>query len=77
MKLTDAKTGSWVAVPALPEDGDDQHEARSLGIAPGRPIRVIRRAPMWGPLLLDVGGQTKALRWRTASHLEVEPVLSL
>jgi len=74
MKLTSVKTGTWVVVQALPDDPGAQQEVRSLAVNPGRPIRVIRRAPLWGPLLLDVNGSTRALRWKTASRVEVEAV---
>lgn len=57
----------------MPADARTEQQVRSLGLLPGSGLRLIRRAPFHGPLLLEVGGRTIALGWRIASGLEVIP----
>jgi ferrous iron transport protein A len=74
VRLTDAKTGARLALQDMPTDANTEHQVRSLGLLPGARLRLIRRAPFRGPLLIEVGGRVIALGWKIASGLEVSPV---
>jgi ferrous iron transport protein A len=76
VRLTDARTGAQLTLQALPVDPITEGQVRSLGLAPGGAVRLLRRAPFHGPLLLEVGGRVIALGWKIASGLEVSPVPS-
>lgn len=47
---------------------------RALGLAPGAVVRVIRRAILHGPVLIDVHGRQLALGRGVARRVHVEPV---
>ncbi len=71
MQLTDAKTGARLTLQAMSADANIEHQVRSLGLLPGGAVRLLRRAPFRGPLLIEVGGRVIALGWKIASGLEV------
>jgi len=73
MRLTRAKTGALLVVRRLPEHPDAERQIRSVGLLPGSLTRIIRRAPFWGPLLLEAGGRTVVLGWQVARRVEVMP----
>lgn len=73
MRLTRAKTGAPLVVRRLPEHPDTERQIRAVGLQPGSLTRIIRRAPFWGPLLLEAEGRTIALGWRAAWSLDVMP----
>ena len=73
MRLTDARTGAHLTLHGLPVDPIAESQVRSLGLLPGGAVRLIRRAPFHGPLLLEVEGRVIALGWKIASGLEVSP----
>jgi ferrous iron transport protein A len=58
----------------MPADAGAEGQVRSLGLLPGVALRLVRRAPFHGPLLLEVEGRLIALGWKIASGLEVSPV---
>lgn len=45
---------------------------RQLGLSPGRIVKVLRYAPMGGPLMLDIEGRSIALGRGIAARVEVE-----
>jgi Fe2+ transport system protein FeoA len=71
MRLTKAKTGAPIVVRRLPEYPDAEREIHAVGLLPGGLIRIIRRAPFWGPLLLETEGRTVALGWKVARSVDV------
>jgi len=73
VRLIDAKTGATLTLHGLPADPMAESQVRSLGLIPGSSVRLIRRAPFHGPLLLEVQGRVIALGWKIASGLEVSP----
>jgi Fe2+ transport system protein FeoA len=73
MRLTKAKTGAPLVVRRLPEHPDAEREIRAIGLLPGNLTRIIRRAPLWGPLLLEAESRTVALSWRVAWSTDVMP----
>ena len=73
MRLTDARPGAQLTLRGLPVDPIAEGQVRSLGLLPGGAVRLLRRAPFHGPLLLEVEGRIIALGWKIASGLEVSP----
>ena len=45
---------------------------REMGILPGAPIRLVRRAPLGCPIEFEVGGARLALRGRDAAQIFVQ-----
>jgi Fe2+ transport system protein FeoA len=45
-----------------------------MGLCPGREVKVIRYAPMGGPILVDVEGRSVALGRGIASRVKVEKI---
>lgn len=74
MRLTDARPGDRLALRSMPADTGTESQVRSLGLLTGVALRLVRRAPFRGPLLLEVEGRVIALGWKIASGLEVSPV---
>ncbi len=73
MRLTDARNGDQLILQRLPANPAAEGQVRSLGLLPGGSVRLLRRAPFRGPLLLEVDGRIIALGWKIASGLEVSP----
>lgn len=74
VRLTEAQTGAQLTLRGLPANPTAEGQARSLGLLPGVALRLVRRAPFRGPLLLEVEGRVIALGWKIASGLEVSQV---
>jgi Fe2+ transport system protein FeoA len=74
VRLTDARPGDHLALRSMPADAGTEGQVRSLGLLPGGAVRLLRRAPFHGPLLLEVDGRIIALGWKIASGLEVSLV---
>mgnify|MGYP001061099665 CR=1 FL=1 len=74
MRLTDARPGDHLALRSMPADAGAEGQVRALGLLPGVALRLVRRAPFRGPLLLEVEGRVIALGWKIASGLEVSPL---
>ena len=75
MCLLDIEIGIWVKVIGF--EGGDKFQDRLLqhGLYPGDLARVLRAAPLKGPLLVEVGGREIALGRGVARKIlvEVEP----
>lgn len=56
------------------EDGEYFRRLLSLGLTPGQVIKVNRKSPFGGPLQLDVGGASLAIRRSEADLLELVAV---
>ena len=79
MSLLDVHIGNWATVTGV--DGEARMVAalRQHGIFPGDRIRVIRIAPLGGPLLVEVNTREVALGRGVAAKVkvELEPCASL
>ena len=51
-----------------------QHKMLSLGLLPGDLARVVRRAPLDGPVLIEISGREFALGRDVAEKIEVVEV---
>ena len=74
MLLVDAEMAACVRVTGFVEGKGVATKLRQLGILPGEMIKVIRKAPLGGPLLVDAQGRTVAIGRGVASKIEVEEV---
>lgn len=73
MRLDAYPTGRCGTVVRIDADFDLAARMKALGIAPGRRIRVIRRAPLRGPLQVRCGQTDLILRRADARHIQVCP----
>ncbi len=74
MVLLEVPIGTTVRVTAYHSEGDLEGKLRQLGLMPGDPVRVLRKAPLQGPVLLEIGGREIALGVGIAALIEVEDV---
>jgi ferrous iron transport protein A len=74
MRLLDVEVGKWVTVMAF--DGGEKFQDRLLqhGLYPGDRARILRTAPLDGPLLVEVSGRELALGRDVAKKIVVEMV---
>jgi len=50
------------------------YKLRQLGLYPGREVKILRYAPLGGPVMIDVEGRSIAIGRGIASRVEVEVV---
>ena len=72
MTLTQAKTGQTVRIMRFDGGLGFEHKLRQLGLFPGDQARVLRHAPLGGPILVEVEGRSIALGRGVASRVIVE-----
>ena len=72
MRLIDVEHGTWVKV--LGFEGNSRFQGRLLqhGLYPGDRARILRCAPLNGPLLVEVSGREIALGQGVAQMILVE-----
>lgn len=71
MALTEAKIGEVVRVVGF-HGGKTHDRLQQVGLYPGDRMRVLRLAPLGGPILVDVGGREMALGRGVAARILVE-----
>ena len=72
MVLLDVKKGDWARVLRLNGGAGLEDKLTQHGLYPGDCVRVLRAAPMGGPLLVDVHGREIALGRGIAEKILVE-----
>jgi Fe2+ transport system protein FeoA len=73
MRLTEVEAETWVKLVGIEGlDGAEQKLAQ-FGLFTGDHARVVRRAPLGGPLLLEAGGREIAIGRSLAERILVEP----
>ena len=72
VNLYDATRQSDLKVLLISGDYDIRHSLNELGIHPGDRIRVLRRAPFGGPLLIETRGAQVAIGRQLAERIRVE-----
>ena len=70
-RLSEVDPGSRVRVVAVAED-DGNQRLLEMGLVPGTPLEVARRAPFGGPLLIRVRGGMLAIDRDWARAVAVE-----
>lgn len=73
VRLDAYPTGRCGTVVRIDAEFDLTARMKALGIAPGRRLRVIRRAPFRGPIQVRCGQTDLILRRADASHIQVCP----
>jgi ferrous iron transport protein A len=72
MTLLNAPLGQWLKVIALNGGSGLRARLTQYGVFEGDCLRVLRAAPLRGPLLVEVNGREIALGRRVAEKIEVE-----
>lgn len=72
MRLTDIEIGTWVIVIGFEGGFKFQDRLLQHGIYPGDKARILRAAPLDGPLLVEVSGREMALGRAVAQQIMVE-----
>ena len=72
LSLPDLAPNASATIQDMPT-GHDQHitRLRELGLVPGTKIRLVRRAPLGGPIEVSVRGSRLALRCSEAQHIKI------
>lgn len=47
---------------------------RQLGLCPGRVVKILRYAPLGGPVMIEVGGRSVAIGRGIAAKIKVEKI---
>ena len=71
MHLIDIENDDWIKISGF--EGAIELTLRQYGLFPGDVARVVRKAPLDGPFLLEIGGREIALSRRIAAKIIVEP----
>lgn len=72
MVLLDVKIGAWARILSLDGGAGLRDKLTQHGLYPGDCVRVVRTAPLGGPLLVDVHGREIALGRGIAQKILVE-----
>jgi ferrous iron transport protein A len=72
MKLLDIPKGQSAKIVGFKGGRCVDFKLRQLGLSPGREVKVLRFAPLGGPLMLDVEGRSVAIGRGIAARVEVE-----
>ncbi len=71
MTLLNLKNGEASAVAAIEETAHCYERLLELGFTVGEKIRVLRRAPLGGPIQVEVRGASYAIGRADAHHIKV------
>lgn len=47
---------------------------REMGLAAGRDVECVRRGPLGGPMVMQMGGSVYAMEQALASRIEITPI---
>ena len=72
MSLIDIEAGTWVRVTGFEGGAKFQDRLLQHGLYPGDRARVLRSAPLNGPLLVEVSGRELAIGRVVAQKILVE-----
>ena len=72
MTLSQVQAGELVRIERFQGGRNLEFKLRQLGLIPGDIIRVLRQAPLGGPVLIEADGRTIALGRGVASKVVVE-----
>lgn len=74
MKLLDITKGEKVRIIDYTGGRGVGHKLRQIGLYPGREVKVLRYAPLGGPVMIEVDGRSVALGRGIAERVQVEAV---
>ncbi len=72
MQLSQIKRDGTFRVTKLNSENESVIRLMSLGMLPGREIRLTHEAPLGDPIAVNFGGCHMSLRLRDAAEIEVE-----
>lgn len=72
MKLLDTPKNKTVMIVDYEGGKGVGFKLRQLGLCPGRKVKILRYAPLGGPVMIDIDGRSVALGRGIASRVEVE-----
>ena len=72
MKLLDTPKNKSVMIVDYEGGKGVGFKLRQLGLCPGRKVKILRYAPLGGPVMIDIDGRSVALGRGIASRVEVE-----
>jgi len=72
MKLLDTPKNQTVMIVDYEGGKGVGFKLRQLGLCPGRKVKILRYAPLGGPVMIDIDGRSVALGRGIASRVEVE-----
>lgn len=72
MKLLDAPKNKSVRIIHYSGGKGVDFKLRQLGLTPGQEVKVLRFAPLGGPVMVDVEGRSVALGRGIAARIQVE-----
>ncbi len=72
MNLLEAKNGKWVRVVRVDGGSILQNRLTQHGLYPGDCLRVLRAAPLGGPLLVEINGREIAIGRGVAQKIFIE-----
>jgi ferrous iron transport protein A len=72
LPLLKAAMGQWLRVVSFGTQPQLSNQLLQLGLLPGDSLRIIREAPLGGPLLVEFNGRSVALGRGVASLIIVE-----
>ena len=73
MTLDQLAIGAEATVSRVGGEGAARNHILSMGVIPGEPVKVIKRAPMGDPIEIRVRGYALTLRADDAAQIEVSP----
>ena len=73
MTLDQLAIGSEATVARVGGEGAARNHILSMGVIPGEPVKVIKRAPMGDPIEIRVRGYALTLRAADAAKIDVSP----
>jgi ferrous iron transport protein A len=72
MQLLESPIGKKVRIIEYRGGRRISYKLRQLGLVPGREVKVLRYAPLGGPLMIDVEGRSIAIGRGIAARVQVE-----
>ena len=72
MQLLEVQIGKWVRVVRVEGGRTLQNRLTQYGLYPGDCLRVLRAAPLGGPLLVEINGREIAIGRGVAQKILVE-----
>lgn len=68
MNITKCRPDDRVTITQMPED----NTLFSLGLLPGRAVKVEHVYPLRGPIVVSINGRSLAIGWALADRIEVQ-----
>lgn len=71
-RLADLKPGEQGTIETIHAHPETAGKLMQIGLCPGETVRVLRHAPLGGPVELDVMGYRLAIRREDAAEIELQ-----